>query len=538
MFTPTPSLTADAYKFSHPPQYPRHTEFVCSNTTNRGSRMEGVDSVVIFGTQYLIQEYLLNNWQKNFFDVDKEKAVAKFKRMTDNVLGKGSVDAQLMADLHDLGYLPLHIRALPEGTICPIKVPMMTIINTNAKFYWLTNFIETLTQTVLWQGMVSATIAVEYRKLLDKYAAETSDTPEFVDWQAHDFSMRGMSSIETGAVSGAAHLLSFTGTDTFTAIEFLEEYYGANVETELVGSSVPATEHAVMCAGKKDSEQETFRRLIEDVYPKGIVSIVSDTWDFWAVLNNILPALKDKIMARDGKVVIRPDSGDPVKIVTGYFPKNVPYSSEDYLARIERQSFHMKIWANNDDFDAVKTTDGRYFDADGDELSQEEILGAIVTLDSVFGHTVNSKGFKVLDPHIGLIYGDSITLKRCQQICERLKRKCYASTNVVFGVGSYTYQYNTRDTFSMACKATWVMNSGVGYAISKDPKTDNGHKKSASGLLKVVRIAGKLTLREDVTMREVEMEDNELKTIFLNGIAYNVQTLSSIRQRLKNESAR
>jgi nicotinamide phosphoribosyltransferase len=457
--------------------------------------------------------------------------------MTDYVLGKGSVDPKLMEDLHDLGYLPLHIRALPEGTICPVKVPLMTIINTKKEFYWLTNFIETLTQTVLWQGIVSATIALEYRKILNKYAAETSDDAWFVDWQAHDFSMRGMSSIETGAISGAAHLLSFTGTDTFPAIEFLEQYYGADIEKELVGSSVPATEHAVMCAGLKVAEQETFRRLIEDVYPKGIVSIVSDTWDFWSVLTNILPSLKDKIMARDGKVVIRPDSGDPVKIVTGYFVKPVPYSSDVFLSKIASDSFHLRIW-NDDKFDAVMTTDDRFFDIDGKELSECEVLGAIAILSNVFGHSVNSKGFMVLYPHIGLIYGDSITLKRCEHICERLKRKGYASTNVVFGVGSYTYQYNTRDTFSLACKATWVMTKGIAYAISKDPKTDSGNKKSASGLLKVVRDGNNLVLHEDVTMDEVNMSNNELKTVFLDGELHNFQTLSSIRKRLKNESAR
>lgn len=527
----SPTLIADFYKHSHPKQYPIGTEYVCSNTTPRGSRMAGVDHIVVFGTQYLIKEYIIENWNKNFFSRPKVEVIGELRRLLDFTLGKGAVDVSLFEELHDLGYLPLHIKALPEGTLCPMRVPMMTIINTHKKFYWLTNFIETLTQTVLWQAITSATIAREYKKILARYAEKTSDSPEFVRFQAHDFSMRGMSSVETGAVSGGGHLTSFDGTDTITAIMFHEKYYGANIEKELVGTSVPATEHAVMCAGGDDDEKETFRRMIEDVYPEGIVSIVSDTWDFWNVLTNILPSLKEKVMARNGKVVIRPDSGDPVKIITGYFVKNVPYTAEDYLARITRQSFHMKTW-EDPEFDAVKTSDGRYFDSDGDELTHEEVLGAIHILHEVFGGKVNKKGYIELDPHIGLIYGDSITLVRCEQICERLARKGFASTNVVFGVGSYTYQYNTRDTFSLACKATWVQINGVGKAIFKDPKTDNGSKKSAKGLLRVIRRNGDLVLEDNVT-KELE-ETGELITVFYNGGLHNEVTLSEVRKRLND----
>lgn len=282
------------------------------------------------------------------------------------------------------------------------------------------------------------------------------------------------------------------------------------------------------------NEREMFRRIIEDIYPNGIVSVVSDTWDFWNVLTVILPSLKEKIMARNGKVVIRPDSGDPVKIITGYFVKTVPYTSEDYLARIERQSFHMKMWEDSE-FDAVKTSDGRYFDSDGDELTHQEVLGAIHILHEVFGGKVNTKGYIELDSHIGLIYGDSITLTRCQQICERLARKGFASTNVVFGVGSYTYQYNTRDTFSLACKATWVQINGEGKPIFKDPKTDNGHKKSAKGLLRVVNNCGTLELEDNVTP---EMEaTGELITVFYNGALDNEVSLAEVRRRV-DESTR
>ena len=528
----SPALIADFYKHSHAKQYPAGTEFVYSNTTPRGSRMDGVKSVVVFGNQYLVKKYLLENWNHNFFNRPKSVVINELKRVLNATLGNNAVDFSLFEELHDLGYLPLHIKGLPEGTLCPVRVPMSTIINTDKRFYWLTNFVETLTQTVVWQMITSATVALEYKKILQSYALKTSDCPEFVQFQAHDFSMRGMSSVESGAVSGMGHLLSFYGTDTITAILAAEEFYNADVEKELVGTSVPATEHAVMCAGGETDERETFRRIIEDIYPSGIVSVVSDTWDFWHVLTNILPSLQDEIMKRDGKVVIRPDSGDPVKIVTGYFLKAVALTSEDYLVRITRPAYHQKVWAD-DSFDAVKTLDGKCFDVYGKELSAEEVMGAVQILFEEFGGKINSKGYTELDSHIGLIYGDSITLSRCEQICERLARKGFASTNVVFGVGSYTYQYNTRDTFSIACKATWVQIDGAAKPIFKDPKTDGGMKKSAKGLLRVVRKNDELVLEDEVSP-ELE-QTGELQTIFLNGKMYNETSLSEIRERLNAE---
>jgi nicotinamide phosphoribosyltransferase len=525
-----PALIADFYKISHAAQYPPKTEFVYSNTTPRSSRLEGVDEVVVFGLQYLVEEYLIKGWDNQFFARNKAVVIGEYKRIIDFTLGKDAVSTKNIEDLHDLGYLPLKIKALPEGSLCPIRVPFMTIVNTLPEFYWLTNFVETLTQTVIWQAITSATIAREYKSILTKYAAETSSMPDFVQWQAHDFSMRGMSSIETGSVSAAAHLLSFTGTDTITGVMFLEEYYGANVENELVGGSVSATEHAVMCAGGEDDERETFRRIIEDVYPSGIVSIVSDTWDFWAVLTEILPSLKDTIMKRAGKVVVRPDSGDPVKIITGYIVKEVNYSREE-IKQMSGMTKYMAVWA--EDYDCVLTSDGIYLTELGDELSKEEVSGAIQLLFDTFGGTVNDKGYIELDSHIGLIYGDSITLSRCEQICSRLKAKGFASTNVVFGVGSYTYQYNTRDTFSIACKATWVQIDGKDKPIFKDPKTDNGSKKSAKGLLQVYQDpnTNKFILKDECTREE---ESNGcLQTIFVDSKQLNKVSLSEVRNRLK-----
>ncbi|MBE3101464.1 MAG: nicotinate phosphoribosyltransferase [Firmicutes bacterium] len=471
---------SDFYKTDHRRQYPAGTELVYSNFTPRGSRIKGIDEVVVFGIQYFIKEFLIKRFNDSFFHISKGLAVTRYQRRLDNALGKDAVSMDHIKDLWNLGYLPVEIKALKEGTLCPMRVPLLTSRSTHWKFAWVTNFLETLLSTVLWGPLTSATIAHAYRKILDEYAAKTSDTPEFVDWQGHDFSMRGMMGIEAAAMSGAAHLLSFTGTDTIPAIDFLEEYYNADSDKELIGGSVPATEHSVMSVAGIEDEVGTFKRLITETYPKGIISVVSDTWDFWKVMTEYLPQLKNEIMSRDGKVVIRPDSGDPEEIICGY-----------------------------------------------DSMGNNK-QGAIEVLWDIFGGTVNSKGYKQLDPHIGLIYGDSITLDRCRAICKGLERKGFASTNVVLGIGSYTYQYNTRDTFGFAMKATYAVVNGKPINIWKDPKTDDGVKKSAKGLLCV---DNNRRLIEEVSMEE--SNTGLLKTVFDSGRPCMETSLAEIRETLR-----
>lgn len=479
-----PILYKDGYKVGHVFQYPKGTEMVYSNITPRGSRIDGVDKVVVFGIQYFIKDYLINRFNEGFFYQPKEKVLAQYKRRIDNYLGKDTVPIDHLSELHDQGYLPLEIKALEEGTLCPMRVPLLTIKNTIPKFFWLTNFLETILCSVIWHPMTSATIAHTYKKLLSEYANKTSDMPEFVQWQGHDFSMRGMSGLESAIISGAGHLLSFSGTDTIPAIDFLEKFYNANSDSELIGGSVPATEHSVMCLGGETSEYDTFKRLLTEVYPKGIVSVVSDTWDYWKVLTEVLSDMKNLIMAREGKLVIRPDSGDPVKIICG-------------------------------DEEATR--------------GSPEYFGSIEILWKIFGGTINSKGYKQLDPHVGLIYGDSITLDRCKRICEGLEAKGFASTNVVFGIGSYTYQHVTRDTFGFAMKATYGIINGEPIEIFKDPITDSGIKKSAKGLL---RVNEDLTLSEQVSCEEEKT--GLLKTVFLDGKLVKEYSLQEIRDKLKN----
>ncbi|MFC7421916.1 nicotinate phosphoribosyltransferase [Iodobacter arcticus] len=484
-----PVTAIDGYKVDHRRQYPDQTEIVFSNLTARTTRRTYTDKMVFFGLQYFIKDFLIKRWNADFFQQPKEAVIRRFERRINNYLGPNNVGTQHIADLHDLGYLPIKIMALPEGSVYPLRVPCLVIFNTDERFFWLTNYLETILSTNVWGMCTSATTAHEYKKILTKYALETDGNTDFVNWQGHDFSFRGMFGAEAAAMSGAAHLLSFTGTDTIPAIDFLEDYYLANSDKELVGGSVAATEHSVMCAGGMENELETFRRLIEDIYPAGIVSIVSDSWDFWQVMTDFTVQLKDKILARNGKVVFRPDTGSPVKMICG--DATAPLGSPEYK-------------------------------------------GAIECLWEVFGGTESSKGYKQLDPHVGLIYGDSITIEIAEAICAGLKAKGFASTNVVFGIGSYTYQYVTRDTDGFAVKATFAKIAGIDKEIFKAPKTGDGTKNSAKGLVAVYKNQqGEFYLKDQASWNDVY--DCEFIPVFENGKILNEVSLAEVRARLATD---
>lgn len=521
-------LNVDGYKVDHRRQYPTNSALVFSNLTARGTRVKCLDKVIFFGLQYFMDEYLIKDWNDNFFNLPLDEVTEQYGHDLLGYLGVNNIGDQHIRDLHSLGYLPLEIWALPEGSNVNLRVPMFVVWNTDARFFWLTNAIETILSTTIWMPCTSATTALMYRRILESYANETNpEMKDFVQWQGHDFSFRGHSSRESACTSGAGHLLVFTGTDTLPAISLLEKHYACSRKTQLVGGSVAATEHSVMCMGGMEDEVETFRRLIEDVYPSGILSIVSDTWDFWNVVNpdgGIAVHLKDKILARDGKVVIRPDSGDPVKIVTGY--------TEDEIIR-ENGKIYEK-------FNRCKGgwTPGAYFER-GKELTENEVKGMVQCLWEIFGGTVTSTGYKQLDSHIGAIYGDSITLERAEQICARLKAKGFASTNVVYGIGSFTYQgaisegaIVTRDTHMFAVKSTYgeVFDAdGVrrGIEIFKDPKTDSGMKKSAKGLTAVYKDENGFVLKDQATWEQIK--NCAFVQVFKDGNIVKRWTLNEVR---------
>lgn len=488
-----PILAIDGYKVSHRAQYPQGTTQVYSNFTPRSDRFFSSPvadgKLVFFGLQGFLRWFMVDLFNDAFFARPQEDVVNEYKAVMDSYLGKDTVPVDHIRALHNLGYLPLHIKSLDEGSKVPMKVPVLTITNTRDEFFWLVNYLETVLSAELWKASTNATIAHHYRRVCEQWAVKTCSDMSHLDFQCHDFSFRGMAGLQDTMQAGAGHLLSFKGTDSIPSLLYARDHYTAG-EDYFIGASIPATEHSVMCMGEKEQEIETFRRLIVDLYPQGFVSIVSDTWDYWRVMTEYTRELKQTILAREGRVVFRPDSGDPVAILCG--------TGADDDMRADR--------------------------------SPEE-KGSVEVLWEIFGGTVNEKGYKVLDPHVGLIYGDSITLARADEILRRLEAKGFASSNVVFGVGSFTYQYNTRDTFGFAMKATWGAVNGKGRMIFKEPKTDSGLKRSARGLLRVERDAqGELQLHDEQTWEQEKT--GELKTRFLDGKLYNVDHFEQIRQRL------
>lgn len=520
-----PILNSDSYKQFHYLMYPAGLILLYSNMTPRKSRIPGVDKAVFFGLQYYLKEYAIKQWNELFFQVPLENVVKEYKRFHKYFSGV-DIDTKHIEYLHSLQHLPISIKALEEGTEVPMRVPFYTIVNTDKKCAWLVNFLETQMSTVIWDLVTNATISRQYRKLFDQWALKTTGTTTGVQWQGHDFAQRGRSSVES-TMNQAGHLLSFTGTDTIPAVLMLEKYYNANMENELIGGSVPATEHSVMTSYGKEEEIDAFKRLL-DLFPTGILSVVSDSFDLWQVLTKFMPELKERILARDGKLVLRPDSGDPVDIICG-LNTNPKTSSTVVLYE-----------------DCGKSYQEHY--------SESQHKGVIELLWDVFGGTVNDLGYKVLDPHVGAIYGDAITIDRAKEIFERLEAKGFASTNIVLGIGSYTFNMQTRDTLGIAVKSTYCevksekMDAHGAIEkrnIFKDPITDDGTKKSAKGLMRVFSVdeteidregnftvVGSNIVMYDEVVGDVNENIGLLKEVFRNGVLLRDFTLSEIRNKL------
>ena len=489
-----PILLSDSYKQFHWMMYPAGITKLYSNFTARSFKHLKVDRAVFFGLQYYLKEYMVDQWQRNFFDKPFEEVEKEFKRFH-KYFSQYDMPTEHIRKLHNLGYLPIRIKALPEGAKVKEKIPFFTITNTHKDFAWLVNFLETQMSTCIWDYCVNITIAHEYHKILTKWADKTCDDRSFVQWQGHDFSQRGRTSTETTFAQMGHLAAGFTGTDTITSVLAAEKIYNANMENELIASSVPATEHSVMTSYGKEDEIVAFERML-DLFPNGIISVVSDSFDLWLVCTFFMIKLKDKILARNGKLVIRPDSGDPVDIVCGV------------------------------------NTAGPDYDKNYAVYTVEQTKGVVELLWDAFGGTINSKGYKVLDSHIGVIYGDSISRERAEAICRRLEAKGFASNNVVFGIGSYTYNYNTRDSLGIAVKSTYCEVDGEARNIFKDPVTDDGMKKSARGLLRIDLVEGEYVLRDEVT--EEEEAGGELKVVYENGKLLVDHTLQEIRNRVNH----
>ena len=493
MYRINPLLESDFYKQVHWNQYPKGFTKVVSYFTPRMSRIPNQFKLIMFGLQAFIKEFLIEDFNEYFFNRDKAIILAEYKHLIGNTLGNESIyGLERIGKLHDLGYLPIEIKALPEGTRVPIGVPMFEISNTHPDFAWVTNALESVISCEMWHAMISANVGYMYRNIVDYYY-DLSCNDNIPHRKAlGDFSMRGQESKRSAYKSSAAWLLSFVNTATVPAIDWLEKYYNCDCEKEEVGFGAVSTEHSVMCSNYAvDGDEITMiKRLLTELYPNTSFSMVSDSYDYWKLVNNILPQCKKEILGHNGCLLIRGDSGDPVDVVT-----ETVY----------------KLW-------------------------------------DIFGGTVNSKGYKVLDNHVKALYGDSITPQRAEEIYRRLTKKGFAASNVSLGVGSFSmqcleadnslgirglYPY-TRDTFGIAIKATYGEDKeGQPIPIFKCPK-EASFKKSQKGCCIVYATDDErgIAYSDGFTFAETNNNINLLKCVFKDGRLLIEQSLKDIRERL------
>ena len=480
-----PMLLIDFYKAVHAEMLPQNITKSVSYFTPRMSRVKRWDKVVMFGLQGFIKEYLIDYFNDNFFNIPLETVMSEYTRIMDNTLGKNAYNPKKIEKLHNLGYLPIQIVALPEGTLVPMHVPMFGITNTHEDFAWLPQALESLISAEMWHIMLAATVGYTYRQIVNEYYDKTCDDDVSRARALGAFDFRGEECLQSATKAGAGWLLSFLNTATVPAIPYLENYYLCDCAKEPVGFGSPSTEHSVMCSNfAVDGDEITLlRRLLTEIYPNTSFSAVLDSYDYWNVIDNILPQLKPEIMAHNGCMLMRGDSGDCVEVVT----KTV-----------------FKLW-------------------------------------DIFGGTVNSKGYKVLDSHVKAIYGDSITVQRCEEIYHILMENGFACSNVALGVGSFSFQCIeedgilkpfTRDTFSSCIKATYCEIDGTPTPIFKDPK-DGGFKKSQKGCCVVYNSMEGLWYQDEYSWLGASNSPYQLlETVFKDGKMVKEQTLSEVRSIL------
>ena len=499
-----PLLLCDFYKCVHSEQYPKGITRLVSYYTPRMSRLTDTNKVTFFGLQYFIQKYLVEGFNKSFFNRPKEEVVAEYDRVLTHTLGKNCYNPNKIAALHDLGYLPLEISAVPEGTRTAIGVPQLMITNTHPDFAWLVNTIESAISATLWHAQVSAEVGVRYWNIVKPYWEKTCDKNVNPHRLLGDFSFRGQHSIESAILSSMGWLLTHYNTATVPAIMAMEDYYDCNVaEGDEVGYGAISTEHSVMCSNfAVDGDEIThLKRLLTEIYPNHSFSMVSDSYDYWRLVDEILPQCKEEILNHNGCLLIRGDSGDPVEVVT-------------------QTVFH--LW-------------------------------------DIFGGTVNEKGYKVLNPHIKAIYGDSITPQRCAAAYKILEENGFAVSNIALGVGSFSmmcletydnidwgyyathpaaptpkpnYSPYTRDTFGIAIKATYGETAdGEPIMIYKQPK-ECSWKKSQKGCC-IVAPDG-MSYTDGHTYQEAAAADNNLmRRVWVDGDWWNTYTLEDVRTNLE-----
>lgn len=495
-----PLLLIDYYKSCHDKMLPKGITKSVSYYTPRMSRVDIWDHVVMFGLQAFIKTYLIDYFNEEFFSKPHDEVVAEYDRVLKHTLGEGVYDTDKISRLHKLGYLPIEIGALPEGALVPIHVPMFYITNTHPGFAWLPQALESLISAEMWHPMIAATVGRTYRNIVNSYYSRTcdDDAPRSRALGAFDF--RGEECLQSAVKAGAGWCLSFLNTATVPTIPYLEQMYNCDCTKEPVAFGAASTEHSVMCSNYAvdGNEVTLLRRLLTEIYPNTSFSAVLDSYDYWNVIDNILPQIHDEIMAHNGCMLMRGDSGDCVDVVT----KTV-----------------FKLWDQ-------------------------------------FGGTINSKGYKVLDPHVKAIYGDSITIQRCQQIYQILEQNGFACSNVALGVGSFSMQCIeepdficsdsmgypiyfdalkpfTRDTFGVAIKATYCEINGKPVPVFKNP-VDGGFKKSQKGCCIVTKdLENSYSYMDGYDWTHASRSIvNKLKPVFRDGKMIKEWTLAEVRNNL------
>jgi nicotinamide phosphoribosyltransferase len=460
-------LLADAYKYSHYKLYVPGTTKIYSYLESRGGTF---DKTVFYGLQYYLKKYLEGPaFSKE--DVDEAEATL------DDVFGRKGVFKRENFEyiLHRYnGHLPVRIKAVPEGSVVPVHNVLMTIENTDPACFWLTNFLESLIMQV-WYPSTVATLSHHIKEIISGYFHQTASPSALpsVDYVLNDFGLRGVSSVESAALGGSAHLLSFLGSDTVYASQFAKKYYKAS---KVYGASVPATEHSIMTLLGKKGEREVFEHVLQ-AYPEGILSCVSDSYNIFDAVRNLWgDTFKEQILHRKGTLVIRPDSGDPVRTLITVF-----------------------------------------------EILFEK-----------FGFTVNEKGYKVLPSQVRVIQGDGIDHESIQGIYAALKNENISAENLVLGMGGALLQKVNRDTQKFALKCSYAEVNGQAVEVKKAPVEINANgevitsfKTSKSGRLKLVKNNGYATRRENE-----DSSRDELQTVFVNGIIQQEYTFEDVRARI------
>lgn len=579
-----PLLMIDFYKAVHSEQYPDGMTVCYSPYTPRMTRLKDTDHVTYFGGQMFAKHYLINTFNEYFFNRDEDEVCAEYNRVLTYTLGPGTYNPEKVRKLHRLGYLPIAMYAVPEGTRTKIGVPQSVFVNTHPDFAWLTNTLETAYSCFMWHIQVSAEVGYRYRQIVQKYKDKTCDENVRVARLLGDFSMRGQHSPESAMKSSMGWLLSFLNTATVPAIMGMEEFYNCDITQEEVGFGAISTEHSVMCSNfAVDGDEIThIKRLLTEIYPTSSFSMVSDSYDFWNLVTNILPQCKKEIEEHDGYLAIRGDSGDPVEIMAGkkieFYEPYDECEAKDMFVDQEFTHDWLLDYAWDSGIEHEETIyfdfNGKFYEVKFETVYGEErggwtdcdytfidtykiewrecertaqIMGLVWALDQIFGHTVNEKGYKVLPPYIKALYGDSITPQRCEEIYSRLAQQGYAINNVSLGVGSFSFMcletydndgvhYNpyTRDTFGIAIKATYGEVNHEPTMIFKNPK-ELSWKKSQKGCI-AVNPTGDIYI-DGLTFKEAHGGEisNLLQLVFKDGKIIKESTLNEIRNRMYPE---